>query len=518
MEQQTLIEQIRDYQGDSPYLLTLQDLLLKGETLSEAQLYLAKNFIVKHAIKTNNKALLPKDVLRDIEIDWNRYNAKLPYPFQKQGINWLLNKPRAILGDDMGLGKSLQAAIAALETSAKKILVVCPATLKLNWANEILPFEKNVTVIEKGWVVGRFTIINYDKLHTFYDKIVKEKFDVLIADEAHYVKNMKSRRSKYLAKVANKIKRVWLLTGTPIANRPIDFYNLLKICKHEIGQRKDYFAQRYCGGTLTPWGYDTSGASNLRELHFKVQDVIFRRTAEEVLDLPELVRIPIFLELSSKKNYEKAVEDYFRNKYELSLDEDSEYYNSDPELGRHLVELSVLRRYTALEKVRDGSTMELINNVLTEGKKVVVFTNYLEVIDNLKEQLKDEGVVTVDGRLSTKERQTNIDKFQNDPKIKVIICNIKIASVGITLTAAQVGVVNDLDWSPANIMQSEKRLHRIGQKNNVRILYPIYKDSIDSIMYDLISNKIKNINQAVEGKKTASFNITQEAYARVFKK
>lgn len=503
MTNKELLSRLKTYEGENVYLNTLKSVVEKGEELSFTQILLGKKMIMTHAIKTDDKTILVEKV-KEFKIDWTKYNIRPPFPFQRVGINWLLNKERALLGDQMGLGKSLQSIIAALELKAEKILIVCPNSLKLNWAKEIIPFDKDVSVIHKDWTPKKFTIINYEGLKKHFDKIIKHKFELVIADEAHNCKNMKAQKSKCFSKIATKSKRVWLLTGTPIANKPIDFYNLLKICKHDLGKNKQDYGSRYCGGQLTHWGYDYNGASNLKELHFKTQDIIFRRTKDEVLDLPDKTQIPIYLEFdpTQRKLYETAVQRYYEEKYkeELAggtLGEDFK--------GEAFVELAVYRKFTAIQKVEDGSTIELINNVLDQGEKVVVFTNYLGVIDKLAEHFKED-CLTLDGRVDVQERQKRIDLFQSGKGPKIMLCNLAVGSVGVTLTKATTAIMNDLSWSPAVMQQAEDRIYRIGQDKKVNILYPIYSDTIDQLMFDVIKEKVKNINDAVEGKEIEGFN------------
>ena len=471
MNYKEVVTRLKAYSGNTPYLLALKEIVERGEELTFTQTMLAKKFLLTHAIKTDDKSIV-EDKVQQFNINWAKYSVRNPFLFQRTGINWLLNKEKALLADDMGLGKSLQSIIAAKELGAIKILIVCPASLKLNWVKEIMPFDNQISIIGKEWKPNKFTIINYDILKKYQEQIIKYKFELIIADEAHYLKNS-SIRTKAFMKIANKIKRVWLLTGTPIANKPIDFYNLLKICKHELGSNKQNFGALYCGGQLTPWGYDYNGASNLKELHYKTQNIILRRRKEDVLDLPPKIRTPVYLEFTSKqeKQYNKAVADYYQLKYDNSLDPSSDEYGKDiSERGESFIEISVLRKFTALEKINDGSTLELINNAIEEGKKVVVFTNYLDVIDTLAEKIRDN-CLTLDGRLDYTERQRRVELFQSSSGPAVIICNIAIASVGLTLTRATVAIMNDLPWSPATVKQAEDRIYRIGQKELVNITF-----------------------------------------------
>lgn len=503
MNQETLLEQILVYTGSNAYVKTLQSSLIQGATLNTMQLNLAKKFITTHAIDKSDKTILPKEILKEFPIKWDKYKHRMPFDFQQEAIQFLLNKNRAILADEMGVGKTTSAIIAGLEAKCKKILIVCPNTLKYNWKKELSFYtDVEVTVIDKEWKLDKISIINYDKLAKFSKEIEKTKFDLVIADEAHYLKGA-SQRFKAFSKISNRAQRVWLLTGTPIANRPIDFYNLLKLCKHDLGKRKDDFVPKFCGGVKSYWGYQTDGASNLKELHYKTQDIILRRTKSQVLTLPPKTRQPIYLKLANQKGYDQAIQKYYEQKFFLDLESDDIFDLSIAE--NYLVELSILRQFTALEKVNDGTTTELIDNCLDAGKKVIIYTNYRAVIDTLVEKYKGK-ILYIDGRVSPEDRQKNVDLFQNDPRYQIIVNNFKAASTGITLTASDTMIINDLDWSPANVGQAEDRFYRIGQDKAVTILYPLYQDSIEDMMFSMFIQKFQDISLAIDGIQSAPFD------------
>jgi SNF2 family DNA or RNA helicase len=210
--------------------------------------------------KTQLNSDLFEDEVVDIDVDFVRYKkmdhyllsdgtiGRTAFKYQEEGIKFLLSKKKCVLADDMGLGKTYQSIVAALESGAEKILVVCPANAKINWKREICNFipEDEVSILKTGfWDPKRFTIINYDILknfHTLVDgrrkyeegeirrHLANEGFDLIIMDEAHMVKNPKSQRTKIINEISEKIERRWLLTGTPIANRPMDYFNLLFLC------------------------------------------------------------------------------------------------------------------------------------------------------------------------------------------------------------------------------------------------------------------------------------------------
>jgi len=453
-------EKILNYKGLNPYIKTLQKVLLENNELSSVQIEFAKRILVSSAIKSQNREELPLPKISQFDINWEKYNQRKPFEFQKEGINWLLNKNHAILADEMGLGKSLQAIIASLENTSKKILIVCPNSLKLNWKKELEYFvsPEDILILKKTYIKPtKYLIINYEKLIKFADQLIKEKFDLVIADEAHFIKSgHKSKRGKNFIKITNKVSKLWLLTGTPISNKPIDYYNLLKVCKHELGKRKDEFAQRYCGGLMTQWGWDLTGASNLKELYFRTQDIILRRLKKNVLDLPPKQRIPIYFEASEKRNKElRAFVDQKFQEINAGIDDpNSEHYCKNLEQGEKFIELAANRMFTALEKTKDGSVEELIESCLDASKRVIVFTNYTSVIDAYKNIFQDRAEI-IDGRVKIEERHKIIEDFQSGKGPDVILVNFKAGSVGINLTSAEVEVINDLPWDPATLAQAE---------------------------------------------------------------
>ena len=251
---------------------------------------------------------------------------------------------------------------------------------------------------------------------------------------------------------------------------------------------------------------------------------MLRRTKEQVLDLPKKIRTPIYLEFDSsqKKRYVNAIDDKFQELFDkMQVDED---YNPDLEKGSKFIELAAMRMFTAQEKIKDGSTLEAIENVLEEGKKIVVFTNFTSIIDLLTAELDKKNISSlfIDGRIKVEERQKRMDLFQSKTGPSVFICNSQVGAFGITLTAAEVALINDLPWEPSTLQQEEDRIYRIGQTKIVNILYPIYSGTVDEDMFEVLREKIANIDIAIEGKKEytkfSSKDVMSEVYTRTHNK
>lgn len=445
------------------------------------------------------------------EIDYSKYVSRPPMDHQKVAIEKLLANNKYILADDMGLGKTTSAVIASLESGARKILIVCPASLKINWEREIKNYSDRKILIVEGRKWGHtfdFYIINYDIIKNYhttdksedsddYKLLVNTNFDLAIVDEAHYISNTTANRTRLLNDVLDTIPKVWLLTGTPMTSRPINYFNLLKIVDSPLTLNWQTYVRRYCKGFQFRVGnrkvWNTSGASNLDELRELTKNVVLRRMKTDILDLPEKIVTPVFLELSSKM-YDEELEEFVRISKEKK-EEDT--------ISITLNRLIKVRQLISYEKI--PYTCELIDKCIEQGKKVIVLTNFTMTVDMLHEKYKKTSVV-LDGRMSKDKRQESVDRFQNEDKIKVFIGNIKAAGVGITLTAAEVVIMNDLSFVPADHSQGEDRAYRYGQKNSVLVYYPVFENTIEKVIYNILQKKKGIIDQVMgDGEFSESF-------------
>lgn len=394
------------------------------------------------------------------------------------------------------------AVVAALESDAKKILIVTPASLKINWKREIENYsDRKILIVENGkWgSTFDFYIINFDILKNYHSLeknkdgtknsiILKEKFDLVIIDESHQIANPTAMRTKIINDIVDNIEKVWLLTGTPITSRPINFFNLLRIVKSPLATNWQNYVIRYCAGYQFKVNgkkiWNTSGASNLDELREATKNIMIRRHKEDILDLPSKIISPIFLELNNT-SYDDDIEEFVKISKENKNKES---------LSITINRLMGIRKLIAIEKV--PITCEIADRVIEQDKKVIIFTNFTSSLDLLHEYFGKKSVI-LDGRMSSNKRQESVDKFQNDPKIKVFISNIKAGGVGITLTSAEVTIMNDLSFVPSDHAQAEDRCYRYGQKNNVIIYYPIFDNTIEQIVYNMLNKKKNIIDQAM---------------------
>jgi SWI/SNF-related matrix-associated actin-dependent regulator 1 of chromatin subfamily A len=520
-----------------PERILVESLLAESEKAYHVKGKLYRNqkkselyFVPKTQVNTD----LFEDEDIEIEVDFDKYQKldklnRRAFKHQEQGVKFLLSKKKCVLADDMGLGKTFQSIVAAIESGAERVLVVCPANAKINWKREICNFidEDEVSILKTGyWNPKRFTIINYDILknfHTLVDgrktykegeirrELVDFDFDLVILDEAHMVKNPKSQRTKIINQVSKDIDRRWLLTGTPIANRPMDYFNLLFLCDSPLTSNWQYFAFRYCAAKKfnkrTKNGkfrqiWITDGASNLEELHNRTKKYILRRVKEDHLDLPPKIVAPYYLEMEDMAAYDRVFDEYL------------EWAKSEGKslgAGRHMVELIVLRKFISLKKVEHS--IELAERAIEEGQKVIIFTNFTDSFNALMSHF-GKLAVGHNGKMSGIQKQNSIDQFQNNDKVKIFVGNLISAGTAITLTEAEVVIMNDLDFVPANHAQAEDRAYRIGQESTVNVYYPIFEDTVDIMMYEMLQNK-REIISTIMGEEHEEMDISRDFIKRI---
>ena len=462
-------------------------------------------WVPKVAIIKDNKVEIEK-------IDYSKYKHRPPLEHQKIAIESLLKNKKFILADDMGLGKTTSTIIAALETGAKKILIICPASLKINWEREFWLYSDKKTFVCDGKNFSEdaeILIMNYDIIKNFHDpkdknnsKIFNANFDLVIIDEAHYIQNVQAQRTKLINDLVKNVERLWLLTGTPMTSRPINYFNLLSLVDSPVAKNWMAYVVRYCSGYQFKVGprkvWNVMGASHLEELRDRTSTTVLRRLKEDVLDLPDKIITPVYLRLKSKV-YEELMGDYF-NWYEKNPDESKN-------LSLQFTKLTQVRQVLAEEKT--SHTIELAENIIEQGKKVIIFCNFTKSLETICEHF-GKAAVRLDGTMSKIQRQDSVDRFQEDEKVKVFVGNIKAAGVGITLTAAEAVIMNDLSFLPSDHSQSEDRAYRYGQKNNVLVYYPIFENTIEGIIYDILNAKKKIIGTVMGDIQQDETNVVEE--------
>lgn len=510
-------------------------------------------------------------------------------PHQKEAIQFLLDRKKCILADGMGMGKSTSLSVAAIEGNFDSIIIICPASIKTNWKKELLWYvdERDITIIEsindktkaeleeflgyakgkskmtvaelkkeaeeKGkWKNNRFIIINYDILDRFYQipktrskanieeafknspmlQYITNRKSLLIIDEAHLLSNNTSIRYKV---INDLIKRgnphsVYLSTGTPITNNPLNLYYLLKLLDDPITHDWQFYVNRYCDAMKIPakgekekwtnfflrsvrkssW-YDltsdekdrlkvyireharminlTNGASNLEELRDKISHLYLRRTKEDLeKSLPEKRIHELYYDFTPKQKaeYDKLWEEY----EEAQLEADP-----NKELNKDLLEGAIYRRYCSNEMV--PNTIKLTDEFVSKGEKVVIFCCYDDELYTLRDYYNEIGVI-YNGKMSAKEKDIAVDKFLHDDNITVFIGNLESAGVGITLISACKLVFNNINYLPSSVQQAMDRIHRIGQTKEVDIYFQFFKDTQYEKIWNTVMRKNFIINQVIK--------------------
>lgn len=461
-------------------------------------------------------AIIKDNSVQNVVVDYSKYSNRPPLEHQKEAIQKLLENKKFILADDMGLGKTTSTIIGALESGSKKILIICPATLKINWKREIENYSDRPIFIAESKNFSTehdFVIANYDIIKNFHDPknkeeslILNSKFDLVIVDEAHYIKNATAQRTKLINDLVKNTERLWLLTGTPMTSRPMDYFNLLSLVDSPVSKNWMAYAIRYCAGYQFKVGnrkvWNITGASNLEELRERTSGTILRRLKENVLDLPDKIITPVYLKLKSKA-YEDVMGEYY------------DWYDKNPEESKSLTvqfsKLTKVRQIIADEKIHQ--TIEIAENIIEQGKKVIIFCNFTDSLNKIVEHF-GKTAVKLDGSMVQHERQYSVDQFQENEKVKVFVGNIRAAGTGITLTSGDAVIFNDLSFLPSDMAQAEDRAYRYGQKNNVLVYYPIYQNTIENIIYDIVNNK-KQVIATVMGDNTNKADAAEEILKRI---
>ncbi|SFS30531.1 DEAD/DEAH box helicase [Lutibacter maritimus] len=436
-------------------------------------------------------------------------------PYQGNGVARGLQLKRFINGDEQGLGKTVQS-ISTLYVADKQgeetfpCLVICPSSTKINWQREwhqwtdkkaVVLDDKNKNTWHRFYEMGMVDVFitNYESLKKFFVDYMPPKgqmrnsmdiklnkradlFKSVIIDESHRCKDTKTQQTKFALRISqNKHWRI-LLTGTPVVNKPIDLFPQLAIMGHlnKFGGPKGYKV-RYCEG-----GY---GASNLKELNFLLNKYCFfrREKVDVAKDLPEKQRQTILCDITTRNEYNRAKNQFVKYLEEQGWD--------DKEIAKKLrgeimVKMGELKRISALGKLAE--VKEFVNEVMDSGQKLIVFCSLHSIVDAMLQEYPN--AVTVTGRDSMDVKQANIDAFQKNPDVKLIVCNIKAAGVGITLTASSRVAFIEYPWTYADCVQCEDRAHRIGQKNNVMCTYFLGENTIDEKLFEMIQSKAATAN------------------------
>lgn len=459
-------------------------------------------------------------LLTEIERSWKRENAqekgrlvpkgKVLWPFQSCGVSFALDRQSCLVGDQPGLGKTATAIVFSNEVRAKSVLVVCPANIRLQWARMI----REWSTMDRGYIVypvmgshtgvhprANWTIISYDLARSprFLETLRKRHYDVLILDEAHYLKTPSAQRTRAVfgherrghekvAGLADVSDRIVALTGTPLPNRPRECYTLAHhLCPDSI----DWMSERAFTERFNPSNRWREATGRLPELQARLRaNFMVRRMKRDVMSQLPGVRYEI-LHMEETLEMKKALE------AERLLDIDPESLEGlDAEALGHV---SVVRRMMGLALA--PLVAEYVSMVLDGGEEKVFLVGWhIEVLDILQEALKKWGVVRVDGRTSAFRRQKNVDDFISKKEARVFLGNIQSVGIGVDglqRVCSRV-VFAECDWTPGNNQQAVDRLDRPGQQESVLAEFCVAKGSFSERVIGTALRKLKNIDAALD--------------------
>lgn len=480
-----------------PHCKELSDAILRiPEIASELDMSIER-------VTLSQAATAPEEMVDSIV---ERLDGKFPdglslYPFQYVGVAFCeAANGRAMIGDEMGIGKTIQAiAYSVLHPEQWPVLVVAPANVKYNWANEINKWvpDASVCVVKNGKSElegADYTVINYDLMAKKQDELLSEGYNLVIMDESHYIKNPKAQRTEACIAIAQQSTGLICLTGTPITNRPAEFFTQLNLLRpHQFSNWWSY-AKRYCDAKQTRFGWKTDGASNLSELNERARDFMVRRLLTEVMpEMPDLVEqyVPVELDDNAWHSYQECLHQW---------QEQYEYYLDHPPMppGFVLNMLTDLRHECGRLKTTFAANY-VLDYVQQTGKQIVVFTHHRDVMEAMIPHLTDVTHGVIRGGVSAQERTRLVDEFQNGD-IDILLCATVAAKEGITLTNADTVVFVEREWVPGWESQAAHRIRRIGQQSSFcRQVFLSVPNSIDAKFDAVVKAKAAVVKAAMDG-------------------
>jgi SWI/SNF-related matrix-associated actin-dependent regulator 1 of chromatin subfamily A len=444
-------------------------------------------------------------------------------PYQVDGVSFLESRTFAALFDDCGLGKTPQSLVAAKNIGAKKILIVCPAVARYNWEREILRWvdpAASVEVITKKVTTGQVSncdwlVISHDLLTDLptHKALWNRDWDLLIVDEAHFLKSKGAKRTKavYGARcdlkgksLAGKASRTWILTGTPAPNHTGELWTHLRALYPEaipgvagtpMGEIE--FQSNYCALEETNWGTRVVGSKDMEKLRSKMDGFFLRRLKQNVLkDLPRVTidTIPVSLAKMDGEDMNTSLSAHSDAQHLADAAKNMSGENLIKYMKDHAPELATYRRHTGLLKL--PVCLEWLKTEMAGNpNKFIVFAIHHEVIDKIVEHMAAFNPVKLDGRDSAKTRDVSAQKFMDDPDCKLFVGQIAAAGTALTLTASKDVAFFEADWVPANNYQALSRAHRFTQTRGVVVRFLTLPNSIDDIISRALVRKTRELNQ-----------------------
>ena len=438
-------------------------------------------------------------------------------PHQREAVAFILDREyKCLLADEMGLGKTL-TAIAAAQFLPGRVLVVCPASARSVWKQEVLGWTtERVRVLEPANRASdvalhdageKYVVVAYSGLAKFADELAKIPFDLVVLDESHYVKSRAAQRTKLVHEKLQQIPRRLILSGTPVMNEPAEVRTQIAFVHPEEWSDTAWFGRRF----QMPWKHGTQDVKDavLARLREYLEGVMLRREKRQALpDLPDkhLHVHRIALPTDARRAYdeqEDAFRDYVRD-------------NEDTALTRDMS--TTAGRLEGLKQIALAGKLPLILDelraMLDRGEKLVIFCHYREPIKAMARELADHGVVTLTGSTKPADRGDIVKKFQKDEATRVFIGQTVAAGVAVTLTAARHAVFTDLEWNPALHRQAMDRIHRKTQTRNVEVHFYLAEDTVEEDIAEVLEEKAEMMDQLLEGRKGGTFGLRDREVAQ----
>lgn len=423
------------------------------------------------------------------------------FPYQKEGVIFALERNgRILLADEMGLGKSVQAlTIARYYKVDWPLLIVCPASVKGAWKKQIntfFPIIHRIFLVDKSSdplpdvrTSNTVAIMSYEQMALKADILKREKYQTIIFDESHMLKDQKARRTKVATDLSKHALHVILLSGTPALSRPSELFTQIRIIDNKLFTNFTDFAMRYCDGKQGRWGLESKGCTNSEELAaIMSKRLMIRRLKCDVLkDLPEKRREVVYV---SGPTIDARMDDLQKAK--------ADYEKINAMERKHE---SLLEYYSLTGIVKAAAVCEhILENYFypdAPPRKVLIFAHHQIVLDTIQVEVNKRklGSIRIDGKTPSHQRTALCDQFQNNENVRVAVLSITAAGVGITLTAASVVVFAEIHFNPGYLVQAEDRAHRVGQKDSVFVQYLIAKKTADDVMWNMVQQKLDVLGQ-----------------------
>lgn len=423
-----------------------------------------------------------------------------PFPFQDEVIKEMerLNG-RVLCSCSMGLGKSAMSLWYAARNNKTPIIIVCPASVKWQWQAEVMKVLGWRAAVCEGTrpnhsVGSKVTIINYDILGGWLERLRASKPKLIVIDECQYVANTKTKRTRNVGKLCKGVRHVLALSGTPLVNRPIELWSTLHLLRPSRFSSRFSFGLEYCAGRRGRWGWEFKGATKTSELHQLLLDtcMVRRRKADVLHELPAKIRQVVPVDLSDVAEYKRAEADFIA--WLRQQDPNAAIRASRAEA---VTKAGYLLRLAA--KLKCKAVVGWVNEWLADADgKLVLFAVHRKMIEAMQRRI-DSPCVVIDGSVGGRERSHAVEQFQTDKRTRVLIGNVVAAGVGLNLTAASSVAFSELPWQPGAVTQAEDRCHRIGQQDSVNIYYLVAHGTVEEKRAAIIGRKQNVLSAVLDG-------------------